>query len=375
VVLLITVIVGVAVFCFFHGYIAVGIVCLLGFSKKYGFLALLVTSLFLFWTQHWLVALLPPLLIAWNIWGLRYFGMPHSIKKGDADAQFNLGGRNAQTNIETHDNDAQNVIKAARLLTEAEQGNAEAQEALGFFYCIGAGVPRDYVQAAKWFRKAAEQGNAEGQYRLGLSYYNGEGVPKDYAQATFWWRKAAEQGNDTAQYNLKYLLHYDYAQAAAEYRKAAEQGDAQAQYNLGASYSRGQGVPQDDTQAAAWYRKAAEQGNASAQYGLGFLYAIGQGVPQDYAQAAFWYREAAEQGDAQAQFQLGALYDDGLGVPQNYAEAYFWLELVAAGKLDTSDSKQIAKYRDRMASHLTPADLSRQQERARKWLEAHQAKP
>jgi hypothetical protein len=114
--------------------------------------------------------------------------------------------QNAQTNIETYDNDAQNEIRAARLRTEAEQGNAEAQEALGFSYCIGAGVPRDYLQAVMWFRKAAEQGNAEAQYRLGLSYYNGEGVPKDYAQAAFWWRKAAEQGEDTAQYNLKYLL-------------------------------------------------------------------------------------------------------------------------------------------------------------------------
>jgi hypothetical protein len=116
--------------------------------------------------------------------------------------------RNAQTNIETHYNDAQNAIKAARLRTAAEQGNAEAQDGLGFFYCIGAGVPLDYVQAATWFRKAAEQGNAEAQYHLGLSYYKGEGVPKDYAQAAFWWRKAAEQGEDTAQYNLKCLLHY-----------------------------------------------------------------------------------------------------------------------------------------------------------------------
>jgi len=116
--------------------------------------------------------------------------------------------RNTQTNIETHYNDAQNTIKAARLRTAAEQGNAEAQDSLGFFYCIGAGVPLDYVQAAAWFRKAAEQGNAEAQYHLGLSYYKGEGVPKDYAQAVFWWRKAAEQGEDTARYNLKCLLHY-----------------------------------------------------------------------------------------------------------------------------------------------------------------------
>jgi hypothetical protein len=115
--------------------------------------------------------------------------------------------RNAQTNLETHYNDAQNAIKAARLRTAAEQGDAEAQDALGFFYCIGAGVPLDYVQAATWFRNAAEQGNAEAQYHLGLSYYNGHGVPKDYAEAAFWWRKAAEQGEETAQYNLKNLLH------------------------------------------------------------------------------------------------------------------------------------------------------------------------
>jgi hypothetical protein len=201
----------------------------------------------------------------------------------------------------------------------------------------------------EWYRESAEQGDAYAQSKLGCLYTIGGSkdgpAPHDDTQAAFWWRKAAEQGY------------------------------APAQYNLGASYSRGHGVPQDYTQAAAWYRKAAEQGDAQAQYNLGFLYALGQGVPQDYAQAAFWYREAAERGDAQAQFQLGALYDDGLGVPQDYAEAYFWLDLVAAGKLDTSDSKQVAKYRDRVASHLTPADLSRQQERARKWFEAHRAKP
>jgi TPR repeat protein len=115
--------------------------------------------------------------------------------------------RNSQTNIETLSNDAQNAIKVARLRTAADQGDAEAQDSLGFFYCIGAGVPLDYVQAATWFRKAAEQGNAEAQYHLGLAYYKGEGVPKDYAQAAFWWRKAAEQGEETAQYNLKNLLH------------------------------------------------------------------------------------------------------------------------------------------------------------------------
>jgi hypothetical protein len=61
------------------------------------------------------------------------------------------------------------------------------------------------------------------------------------------------------------------------------------------------------------------------------------------------------------------------GVPQDYAEACFWFDLAAAGK--TSSAERVAKFRDRAASHLTPTDQSRVQQRVRKWFEAHQAKP
>jgi len=122
-------------------------------------------------------------------------------------------------------------------------------------------------------------------------------------------------------------------------------------------------------------RKAAEQGDSDAQLSLGVLYDNGQGVPQDYTQAGAWYRKAAEQGDAAAQYALGDLYRGGQGVPQDYAEAYFWFDIAAAGQPDASRTKLVAKYRDETASHLTPADLSREQERARKWFEAHPAKP
>jgi TPR repeat protein len=140
-------------------------------------------------------------------------------------------------------------------------------------------------------------------------------------------------------------------------------------------------VPQDYAQAALWYRKAAEQGDADAQFDLGDLYDTGRGVLRDYTQAALWYRKAAEQGDADAQDALGDLYNTGRGVPRDYAEAYFWYDLAAAGEQDasdeqdTSDTKSVAKDRDEAASHLTPADLFREQGRAGKWFEAHQAKP
>jgi len=159
-----------------------------------------------------------------------------------------------------------------------------------------------------------------------------------------------------------------------EYFKAAEQGDAVAQYNLGVLYHEGHGVPQDDAQALAWWRKAAEQGDVAAQYNLGRLYYDGHGVLQDYTEAALWWRKAAERGDAATQFSLGGLYYSGQGVPQDYAEAYFWYGLAAAGEQDASKAKDVAKYRDELVSHLTPADIAREHERALKWLKAHQAK-
>jgi len=69
------------------------------------------------------------------------------------------------------------------------------------YYC-GRGVSRDYVEAAKWFRKAAEQGLAAAQHNLGVYYRDGEGVPQDYVEAVKWYRWAAEEGNACAQFNL-----------------------------------------------------------------------------------------------------------------------------------------------------------------------------
>lgn len=296
---------------------------------------------------------------------------------------------------------------------QAASGDPEAQCDLGMIYIKGQGVPQDNSQAALWFRKAAEQGDAGAQFQLGYSYDNGEGVPKDYGQAALWYRKAAEQGDAHAEYSLGALYaegvnqgtpqedaqavfwrskirawrayinsvvihkstHWRYTQAAFWYLKAAEQGDADAQDALGDLYEKGQGVAQDYAQAVLWHRKAAEQGDADAQESLGDSYLNGQGVSRDYTQAALWYRKAAEQGDADAQDALGDLYDSGRGVPRDYAEAYFWYDLAAAGEQDASDSKQVAKDRDEAASHLTPADLFREQGRAGKWFETHQAKP
>jgi len=223
-----------------------------------------------------------------------------------ACAQGPLSGRVAAGKDDT--NSCQTVSSCRKA---AEQGNAVAQNRLGFMY---ENIVRDDVQAIYWYHKAAEQGLAQAQYNLGWMYEGHRDTatdgPEAMSQAARWYRKAADQGYAPAQNSLGVLYEdgdgvtRDDVQSVSWWRKAAEQGDARAQVNLGRHYDT------DDDEACAkavfWYHKAAEQGYANAQYLLGTMYALGHGVAQDSTQAAFWYRKAAAQGDNNA---LGSLDD------------------------------------------------------------------
>ncbi len=83
-----------------------------------------------------------------------------------------------------------------QLKTHAEQGEAYAQLNLGLLYSRGEGVPKDFMEAAAWYRRAAEQGNYLGQMKLSGAYSKGEGVPKDAVTAYMWVDLAAAQEPD-----------------------------------------------------------------------------------------------------------------------------------------------------------------------------------
>ncbi len=53
----------------------------------------------------------------------------------------------------------------------------------------------DYESALQEFRPLAEQGHAQAQVNLGIIYSQGRGVPKDFVQAYRWYTLAADQGN------------------------------------------------------------------------------------------------------------------------------------------------------------------------------------
>jgi uncharacterized protein len=192
----------------------------------------------------------------------------------------------------------------------------------------------------------ANAGDADAQYQVGRNYSSGDGVLRDYSQAEFWFRKGAEQGNPDSQ------------------------------FMLGGLYHSGQGVPQDSAQAFAWTMKAAKQGYIAAEFFISTCYSEGWGVAQDDAQGMNWLRKAAEQGDTTSQYMLGWAYEaDDVGVLHDYSEAYFWLDVAASGEVTRKERKEALKRRDQAASNLTPTDLSRVQERARKWFEDHPVKP
>lgn len=120
-------------------------------------------------------------------------------------------------------------------LRGAHLGHPGAQYNLGTMCFSGEGGCRDYLEAARWFRKAADQGHVKAQSNLAGMYALGLGVTEDPGKA------------------LELMLH------------AANAGDSGAQFNLGNLYAAGDGVAEDLVEAYKWLALAAASGLAEAQ--------------------------------------------------------------------------------------------------------------
>lgn len=81
----------------------------------------------------------------------------------------------------------------------AEMGYPPAQFNMGVAYQGGDyGLPRNYQEAARWYRLAADQGDPYAQLNLGLLYFQGLGVKKSKATAKMLWQQSAAQGEEKA---------------------------------------------------------------------------------------------------------------------------------------------------------------------------------
>ena len=122
------------------------------------------------------------------------------------------GQSSAQTQIassanppKTQPEDHRPLADLARLRKSAEQGDANAQFALGARYATGEDVPRNYSTAVQWFSRAAEQGQVLAQATLGAYYWEGRGVHQDLDKAYFWSILARAGGDEASKYRVAAL--------------------------------------------------------------------------------------------------------------------------------------------------------------------------
>jgi TPR repeat protein len=117
--------------------------------------------------------------------------------------------------------------------------------------------------------------------------------------------------------------------------------------------------------------QAAEAGDARAQYNLGILFDNGLDdngyvVDGNRPQAVRWLLAAADQGLARAQVKLAEVYADGPDVSGSHATACGWFLLAAMGLRGIHLHKARSGY-ERVASHLTPAQIAGARRFARDW--------
>lgn len=156
---------------------------------------------------------------------------------------------------------------AMRIWTAAaEQGDARAQNNIGYMHEHGFGVAQSYARAMEWYRRAANTGLAHAQHNIGMLYHSGYGVAENHREALRWFRLAAEQTLP------------------------------EAQYMLGLSYHQGYGQPVDLRQALGWYLRAAANGYALGQYMAAYLLLEGEAIGERALDAHVWATVASAQG-------------------------------------------------------------------------------
>lgn len=144
--------------------------------------------------------------------------------------------------------------KWEKLVALAENGVAEAQWEVGYYYEEGAVdesdnllVEKNPLTALDWHTLSAKQGNQFAQNSLSYLLSTGEHIEQDYKAAIYWAKKAIKQGNWTSAYNLG-TIYRDLGKPAMAFRcyqQAVALGDNDAFFDMGICYLFGYGTKQN----------------------------------------------------------------------------------------------------------------------------------
>jgi len=112
--------------------------------------------------------------------------------------------------------------------------------------------------------KRAEEGDIYYMRILGTAYAHGEYLPKDYIAAQAWLRKAAELGSDEAKKQLAKLLSegngiaQNLEEAFDINQELMFDCDLDAMAEVGIAYKLGKGVPKDEKKGSYYINKFYE---------------------------------------------------------------------------------------------------------------------
>lgn len=245
----------------------------------------------------------------------------------------------------------------------AENGDAEAQYSLAYYYSEGVHVEQSTSEATSLLEKAAKSGLVRSYLALAFVLY----LQERYEEARKWCELAIDNGEELDIDKLEFIadLYYNIEgcekQCYEYYLQAAKQGSTHSQKMIGNHYASGCFVKEDLNQAFNWYKKAADKGDAEGQYYVSRCYFWGYGVTEDNNSAMKWAKmaieqnyirakvilalckgeqgahdtafklltDAAEAGYGEAQYYLGHLYEYGEWGRKNIKTAISWYKKAA----------------------------------------------
>ncbi|WP_390576946.1 tetratricopeptide repeat protein [Megasphaera massiliensis] len=86
-----------------------------------------------------------------------------------------------------------------RILREAQRHNVSSMFQVAQYYEAGIGVPKDYIQARKWYKDSFRLGKQYGAVAVGRLYEEGLGTKKNFPKALEWYEKGAVVNEPGAQ--------------------------------------------------------------------------------------------------------------------------------------------------------------------------------
>lgn len=207
--------------------------------------------------------------------GVMYYqGVPGGRDFAKAYAWLTKAAANRNSHAEYFLNQYYNNGKIKRnpddILTQAEQGNGNAQLEMAFIYVLGNEMAggRNMELAEKWYAAAENQGltNAAQAYFIGY-FYDWVFENRNKAKAFEWYYKAAVMGNTEAKSALAELMtesdndrHYDPTEAFKWQMNAAKDDYFFAYDEIADMYTYGDGVAKSPVKAWAWKIRAVQAG-------------------------------------------------------------------------------------------------------------------